>query len=168
MKNIIQLFGILVIAASITGCASTKAYFIDRGRDAADIFTATASIGAGAKVEIGPVNIGLPACYLLRNQETGLRGGRFINHDNSVCEAAWILVYGDEIFLLNDNNRFKSYVFSVPLVDAPSETRNTTKYTQIDLVIGIGFSIRIGFNPGELIDFLLGWTTIDIYSDDIK
>lgn len=39
-------------------------------------------------------------------------------------------------------------------------------YTQIDLNLALYFGIRIGLNPGELIDALLGWTTIDIFSDD--
>jgi hypothetical protein len=28
-------------------------------------------------------------------------------------------------------------------------------------------NVRCGFNPGELLDFILGWTTIDIFKDDI-
>ena len=32
----------VAIIVSMTGCASTKAYLVDRGCDAADIFTVTA------------------------------------------------------------------------------------------------------------------------------
>ncbi|MBL8021876.1 MAG: hypothetical protein JNM27_19535 [Leptospirales bacterium] len=39
-------------------------------------------------------------------------------------------------------------------------------YTQIDLNLALYFGIRVGLNPGELIDAILGWTTIDIFSDD--
>lgn len=39
--------------------------------------------------------------------------------------------------------------------------------TEIEVVIGVGKTIRLGFNPGELLDFALGWTTIDIFKDDI-
>ncbi len=35
-------------------------------------------------------------------------------------------------------------------------------------MIGLGGTLRLGFNPGELLDFLLGWFTIDIYNDDIE
>lgn len=38
--------------------------------------------------------------------------------------------------------------------------------TQCDLVLGLGYSIRLGANPGELLDFLLGWAALDIYGDD--
>ena len=41
-------------------------------------------------------------------------------------------------------------------------------YNQIEAVIGVGPSLRLGFNPGELLDFILGWTTIDIYKDDLE
>ena len=41
-------------------------------------------------------------------------------------------------------------------------------YTQIEAVVGAGPSVRLGFNPGELLDFILGWTTIDIYKDDLE
>jgi hypothetical protein len=45
---------------------------------------------------------------------------------------------------------------------------NPSYFTQIECVMGLGVNLKIGFNPGELIDFILGWTTIDIYGDDIE
>ncbi len=39
-------------------------------------------------------------------------------------------------------------------------------YTDIQLSIGLYFGLRIGLNPGELLDFLLGWTTLDFMGDD--
>ncbi len=39
-------------------------------------------------------------------------------------------------------------------------------YTQIEVVVGLGLSVRLGFNPGELLDFILGWFGADIYDDD--
>ena len=38
--------------------------------------------------------------------------------------------------------------------------------TQCELAAGLGPTVRLGFNPGELVDFILGWTTLDIYGDD--
>lgn len=40
--------------------------------------------------------------------------------------------------------------------------------TEVEVVIGVGKTIRLGFNPGELLDFVLGWTTIDIFGDDLE
>ncbi len=41
-------------------------------------------------------------------------------------------------------------------------------FTQIEVSVGIGGSIKLGFNPGEMFDFILGWMTIDIFNDDIE
>lgn len=75
--------------------------------------------------------------------------------------------------------RAKDYSVSgnCPLIAIPvlSETdRNAgAKYpvhflTEIEIAFGVGKSLRLGFNPGELLDFILGWTTIDIFSDDLE
>lgn len=39
---------------------------------------------------------------------------------------------------------------------------------QIEMTLGIYGGIRIGFNPAELLDFVLGFTTYDLYDDDLK
>ncbi len=41
-----------------------------------------------------------------------------------------------------------------------------TYYTQVEVTVGLYFGIKVGFNPGELIDALLGWTTFDLFGDD--
>ncbi len=42
-------------------------------------------------------------------------------------------------------------------------------YTQLEVAAGaLLVGARVGFNPGELLDFLLGWTTLDIYGDDVR
>jgi len=45
---------------------------------------------------------------------------------------------------------------------------NPSYFTQIEVVAGLGGTIRLGFNPGELLDFILGWVTIDIFNDDLE
>ncbi len=37
---------------------------------------------------------------------------------------------------------------------------------EIDCVIGLGLSVRLGICPLELVDFVIGWTTIDMFQDD--
>jgi len=39
---------------------------------------------------------------------------------------------------------------------------------QIELTLGIYGGLRIGFNPAEFLDFILGFTTYDLYEDDAK
>jgi hypothetical protein len=40
-------------------------------------------------------------------------------------------------------------------------------YTQIEVAGGFIATLRVGFNPGELLDFIVGWTTIDLFGDDL-
>lgn len=40
-------------------------------------------------------------------------------------------------------------------------------YTEIEVMAGFIFSLHAGANVGELLDFILGWTGIDIYGDDL-
>lgn len=40
--------------------------------------------------------------------------------------------------------------------------------TQVELAVGLGLTIRVGVNPGEMLDFLLGWVGLDLYSDDLS
>jgi hypothetical protein len=41
-----------------------------------------------------------------------------------------------------------------------------TYHTQIELSLAVGGSLRLGLNPGEFVDFVLGWFLVDIYRDD--
>ena len=62
MKKTIQIASLLSLTVFCSGCATP--YAIDRGRDAADIFTATFGSGYGAKVLVGPT---LPASWAKEN-----------------------------------------------------------------------------------------------------
>lgn len=39
--------------------------------------------------------------------------------------------------------------------------------TQVEIALGLVKTLRLGINPGELLDFVIGWTTLDIFGDDI-
>jgi hypothetical protein len=49
-----------------------------------------------------------------------------------------------------------------------SGRRHIPFYTQVEVAVGLGVSIRGGVNPGDLLDFLLGFFGFDLYNDDIK
>jgi len=166
---------------------------VNRGRDAKDILTATVGGGAGGKVRAGPLQLGL----MLNCAEMGLRGGEFVRAapfqkaesglPGSMDALYW--AYGIETF--NGGPlapaRGKSFhAVTFAMCTAPISERflfgkksrrhsgEHAKYspipywTQIEAAIGVGGTIRLGVNPGELIDFLLGWTTLDIFGDDIE
>jgi hypothetical protein len=53
------------------------------------------------------------------------------------------------------------------LPDELNDGDNPAFYTQIELAGGALVSGRVGVNPGELLDFVLGWFGVDIYGDDV-
>jgi len=177
----VQLCGTF-LSMICAGCA-TDGYIGNRAHDAGDVFTAGVGIGGGAKVRVGPVQTGI----LFDIPKAGLRGGRlsvysegkeeFIsnNHDfQFVC-------FGVEGFSLTNDLRHKSFQAGATASGEFGETYipffhrvrmsdhrvNRSYYTDIQVVLAIGGSIRLGFNPGELLDFILGLFMIDIYDDDL-
>jgi hypothetical protein len=61
---------------------------------------------------------------------------------------------------------------SLPRTAWPAETLELPRYpaawhTQIEVSLALLGSLRLGVNPGELADFLLGWIQIDLYRDDL-
>lgn len=170
-KVSLKLF-LSVITILCYGCAGTKSYLLDRGADAADIFTATAGLGVGAKVRAGFINAGLPLCWA--TDFYGLRGGEIINNasigTNNLNVDMWLLFLGAEIHSSKNNKdpRRKYYMDATFTPEGPRFGGGIQRFTQFDVLVGLGPSVRIGFNPGELLDFILGWSTIDIYEDDIE
>jgi hypothetical protein len=182
MKKIIQLAILVAIPGLTTGCASIDAYFADRGRDAADIVTATVGVGLGAKGRIGPMQTG----FLFELPLIGMRGGEF-SADNDLetmfapvstvsGEAIGINLGEEEFYMVKLDRHKKFHTASIHI--GPAEGMFVYKvkddysapyyYTQIEAVIALGPSLRLGFNPGELADFILGWTFIDIFNDDLE
>jgi len=192
MRKLFQTVLALLAAASVTGCASTGGYFIDRGRDAADVFTATVGAGVGAKARVGPLRAGL----FLNHDAFGIRGGTVVISDNpfEMLEADLCLLYVEVCEFTNLEARCKNYcahqLFStegrsafipspyggIPFTSVPYDPRTEDTppsrfchfYTQIEVAGGLIGTVRLGFNVGELVDFLLGWTTIDIFRDDLE
>ena len=165
MKKIIQLILATLVAATVSGCASTGGYWTDRGRDAADVFTVTGGLGLGAKARIGPVGTGL----LAQTDMIGLRDGYFFTSSPSEKSMYYdvLLIYRAEDNAHNYSNDRKDNLkrkMNFPFIyeDLPA-----CQWYQIEAVIALGPSVRLGFNPGELVDFLLGFATIDIFDDDL-
>ncbi|MBM4149248.1 MAG: hypothetical protein FJ224_09405 [Lentisphaerae bacterium] len=161
-----------------TGCASTRGYWMDRGRDAADMATVGLGSGFGAKARIGPIQTGL----LLDLPWAGLRGGRLyetltLPRDGMPYEAdCQVLITGFEIFGGAGRGRGKTFMAAPDRVYGPffhnatDESGNACKYyyTQMEAVAALGLSVRLGVNPGEILDFLVGWFGFDPYGDDLN
>jgi len=61
---------------------------------------------------------------------------------------------------------------AVPRMVWQAEEKQLERYplhywSQLEVTLGILGSLRLGANPGELVDFILGWLTVDLYGDDL-
>ena len=155
-------------------------YVIDRAQDALDIVTITGGLGLGANVRFGPVTT--PSIITQVNY-LGIEGGdpffgfgwkeggtEFHGSVFSYIINGWQIGNLTETTKLRHKFYKAMYIFGMStnkcVLDEPQY--NYSYFTQIEAVISVGPAIKLGFNPGELIDFLLGWTIIDIYNDDIN
>lgn len=179
-----QCLGVLLSAACAvcSGCASSG-YLKDRMHDGADVFTATAGKGFGVQTRVGPAHVGL----LGAGDRVGIRGGQVLPLRSSagpsfIDSGAYggeycIGVFGYEYFgtMAGTENggrhkEFETIFCFIPTGESLKSGKpvlNPAYWTQIEVVAGVGISLRLGFNPGELVDFLLGWFGLDIYSDDL-
>ncbi|MBI9092219.1 MAG: hypothetical protein JEZ12_23650 [Desulfobacterium sp.] len=184
------LFSIILI---LTGYEySFAGYLSDRYDDALDIVSIQVGYGLGGKGRIGPLQTGL----LFDVGLGGLRGGDFLGvkdfwprgYDTPAKVDLVGVIVGVEGFggSLKSNRRGKSFsamqIGPISYVINPNtkpEWKERVKkfqrvhnpwpyYSQIDLVAGVFINMRLGFNPGELLDFIVGWTTIDFYKDDLS
>lgn len=173
---------ISLLGLSVTGCATTG-YMVKRGRDAADVFNLAVGIGAGAKVRVGPISPGI----IGRSDYAGLSQGTFFcgNHPYVTekqgfgdwyhgSEGSNGLLGGEraaQYYLTRDRHKYyeAAYLFGIAVsknMESDPMTYNPSYFTQIDVAAGLGGILHAGFNPGELLDFLLGWFGVDIYGDD--
>ena len=184
LKRASWLLAILgsLVSTLCAGCATTG-YLGDRARDAADMFTCSRGDGFGFKVRAGIVQLG----YLDTMDISGVRGGeRFFDAHQNWEE--WRLIGGGECFAGGRvrtqeqrrkgtiaHERGKTYSASGLLcISIPSYERRVcptqplSYLTQVEMVIGAARTIRLGVNFAEALDFALGWTTLDIFSDDLE
>lgn len=168
------LWATLLSVPWLLGCASSG-YLADRGDDLADIFTATIGTGVGAKARAGPLS---PALYINQNH-VGLQDGDFFTGTGKYgTESGFegILLIGGEggnsSELARERDKYYQafYLLGIASPAAPCGelTYPPSYFTQLEVAAGVGVTFKLGFNPGELLDFLLGWTTIDMYGDDVR
>ncbi len=180
---------------TLVGCVSSG-YWSDRGRDAMDILSLTVGYGAGTKARIGPLETGLLFAVEGPGLRGGdfLWGMDDYWHEGSDLPQGVdgkIIFAGFEVFeggktamvrgksFASHNLAFWSWpingltvnnneVFQGRLRDAGYVYNPWPFYTQVTAVVALGPAVRAGANPGELLDFVLGWTTVDLYSDDLS
>ena len=168
---------VLLIGALACGTGCTTGYWIDRGRDAADVFTFAASPAIGVRARFGPISSGLA---LHDTPSWGLAGGKVgvLEHHESKYGTDFpcfeLLLFGYEEFRPRGipKERDKGYssymLFMVNAEEMDHRVVIPPFWTQIEITAGLFVGGKVGFNPGELLDFILGFAGIDIYDDDLE
>jgi len=177
----------------VSGCASTKAYFVDRGRDAGDIVSVAVGTGLGAKLRVSSISLGLLAH---EGSVAGLNAGcLFAGPPGKYCNDLQFFCCGNQLveppgskerlkkfrarqfdgFLgMSGEDDEGTWCLLPPFIFTPMipfrqkvNEKAPYYYTHIEAVVAAGVSLRVGFNPGELVDFVLGCVGIDIMGDDL-
>jgi hypothetical protein len=176
------------IAIVFSGYVAPRAYFKDRLWDSGDIVTLTTGIGLGAQVRTGPAHVG---CLKYNVDRYGWRNGW-----PKIAKIDVFYFYTvDWTFLTTDLNvtgeeRGKGFKIVGGFVDATDPKPWAVGlpflssleyggdpefnplfhpyYSQAEVCLGLLGSMRAGINPGEFVDFLLGWVGIDFFDDDIE
>ena len=188
MKSLVSVFVLVALTIASAGCG----YLSDRGRDVADVFTLTIGGGLGGTARVGPVHTGL----FLGADVAGVRGGGVDAIEGESVDLllgfpgpeGWYFA-SDEFAVASDDSivrdRAKKYdaMGVCPFIMVPSDPgQGPPRYvvpnyhgkypyyywTQMEVIFGLGVSVRAGLNPGEVVDFVLGWFCIDIYTDDLS
>ena len=166
----------IALALLCAGCASP--YWQNRRADAADVFTATAGVGLGATARIGPLHAGLGVNWDFYGIEAGEIGklgslgeaitgiGDKAADDCIVCMGWSEINQGERSAVRGKNVAYRPS--GIPFWDPPPpESSNPARWTQIEVAAGLLGGVRLGFNPGELLDFVLGFFGVDLYGDDL-
>ena len=165
---------VLFVGLFCGGCASTG-YFADRAHDFGDIFTAELGYGVGAKVRAGPVHAGAACVFAPMGLSNGEPYWNVMTEEECPCDVE-VVCKGVE-YAPRGQQRGKDYTagwgwpfiawpVSIPAGGNRKALWPHPYYTDIRVTAGLGPAVTLGFNPGELLDFILGWTTIDIFNDD--
>ena len=100
-----------------------------------------------------------------------LRGEESLLHI-PMYQRRWYSAFGHELFnpgpTYSAAKRRKAIAARSPVFGYTKLiTENPAYYTQMELAIGVGLTLRVGFNPGELLDLLVGFASLDLYGDDL-
>lgn len=190
MKKVRQLAVLMLVAALATGCASTGGYLANRGRDFADIFTLGVELGGlNASAQVGPIATGLG---FAKGKGWGLVQGNLGPYE---FEEMNFVVVGSKLVALNPEADYAGYMIGYEWVrtlvllpttivvsmisgDSDGETLDTKPFRvghggwrpcfQIEADVNVLGGLRAGINLAEGLDFILGWTTLDIFNDDVE
>ena len=194
MRTLRLLLLCALLVSINVGCTGIG-YVADRGRDLGDVFTMTLGYGAGAKARLGGVQVGVLGMNTLVGVQggdgiTADRAWHGVLYEPANMEYNWG-VFGFEGFSGQEYAFQRGKAYAAPAIAIFSWPENWREYiarhgdpdmaervpdypfngapyfAQIEVVAAAGPAIRLGVNVAEAIDFVLGWTTLDIFADDL-
>ncbi len=155
-------------------CLGGCAYLHDRGRDACDMVT----LAVEAKTLNASVQISKGVCGfgLAHGPGAGLRSGAWGLYESGEIN---IVLGGFKSLVPSeaDRARGKGYDYSYSWIPWEHEQENFFgtyepggwfNAAQVEIAAGLGVGARVGVNLAEILDFLLGWTTLDLCQDDVQ
>lgn len=150
--------GVLACCMLNTGCV----YLGHRGRDFSDIVTLAGedkTITCVARVMF-PLGISLG-----QGDGFGMREGYIGSYEYREVVLMLPPIGGvfDLAFSPEDDYRRKGYA-----VGSPGREENVywAQWLSVQATVGFYYSLRVGVNLAEALDFVLGWTTLDLMEDD--
>lgn len=180
-----RFFVLSLACAACCGCATAS--WRSRCRDAQDVLTCTVGLGLGARARVGPVQLPL----LVQSDYAGLRCGEwfaspmredfwtYVSEAGHVVDQPFatyvadygVLYSGYEVFdpggAAAARHKLENTV-GMGVATVVLDRRNWAYYTNVEGVLGAVVSVRLGVNPGELVDVLLGFAGLDVMGDDLE
>ncbi len=189
-----RLLSLVVLAAATSGC-TTSGYLRNRERDLVDVVTCTVGLGAGAKARVGPLHAGLFGASDQRGLRGGVfhadmhpqicvrRKGlvpvlrRLHGELSQAIDIDLTLASLEGFFPTNSETpkmRHKYFMskgvagISWAECGGSAWVHAIPYYTQTEVAGGLVGTLRLGFNVGELLDFITGIAGLDLLDDDLR
>jgi len=129
--------------------------------------------GVNASIQTGPAVIG---AGVAGGKGFGLRSGGVGTYDFAELNVA---IFGGKALILSEKDRYRGKGYDCfyrwfPWEDDEDEfdiEMNKGKWFnswQFECTANVGVGARADFNFAEVLDFVLGWTTLDICDDDVS
>ncbi len=156
-----KFFSVLFTIVLLTGCISSddSDYTVDRKRDFNDIFHTGVMLGVGGKAQTGPINLslGLLLTHLTERKIKIISAGIGSEEKYLYEKINWAR-----------NKNYKAVSIAGISYAEPLNQNIANYYTQFDAGFGTPLGgLYFGFNPGELLDWSLGYFGVDVYDDNI-
>lgn len=185
-----------ILILSLLPCFSGCAYLHDRGRDACDMVTLSVeATGLNASVQMGPAVLGAGlahgkgvglrsgamGAYEFGEVNLGIFGGKYLvpGERDLDREKGYVSFYRFFPWIdgEDDDDRFDRELREGKSSWDDDEDENPFDMEvkegewfnafNIECSVMAGLGARAGINIAEIMDFVLGWTTLDICGDDI-